>query len=150
MTATFIVYLSAKPYRIEAGLWSISAVHSALMKRLLLALFIALNAHADMWAAKKPKLMVVIVVDQFRADYISRYQSEFVKDGMAALIKNGAYFPYGEYGLLQAMTGPGHATVLTGAYPYQMGIPLNEWIDSKRSGKTYCVDDPEVKIVGAD
>lgn len=106
-------------------------------------------AAAAPWAVKRPKLVVVIVIDQFRADYISRFQSQFVKTGFNALIQSGAYFPYGEYDLLQSVTGPGHATVLTGAYPYQMGIPLNEWFDQKSNAKTYCVDDHAVSLVGA-
>lgn len=124
------------------------------MKRLNLALlFILLNLfhpalYAAPWAASRPKLVVVVVIDQFRADYISRYQHLFNKSGFMALINNGAYFPLGEYDVLQAMTGPGHATILTGAYPYQMGIPLNEWYDQKTAAVAYCVEDPEVKTVG--
>src|SRR5690606_8955064 len=81
--------------------------------------------------------------------YISRFESKFSKNGFKALINDGAYFPYGEYDVLQSMTGPGHATVLTGAYPYQMGIPLNDWYDQKTRSKLYCVEDPGVKTVGA-
>lgn len=124
------------------------------MRRFNLALLLILlnffhpTLGAAPWAAKRPKLVVVVVIDQFRADYISRYQHLFSENGFMALIKNGAYFPLGEYDVLQAMTGPGHATVLTGAYPYQMGIPLNEWFDQKTGAVTYCVEDPEVKAVG--
>lgn len=101
------------------------------------------------WAVTKPKLIVVVVIDQFRADYLSRYQSLFGKNGFNALIRDGAYFPYGEYDVLQAMTGPGHATVLSGAYPYQMGIPLNDWYDQKTRAPIYCVEDPSVKTIDA-
>lgn len=100
------------------------------------------------WAVKKPKLVVVIVIDQFRADYISRFQSEFRKDGFLGLIQGGAYFPYGEYDILQSMTAPGHATILTGAYPYQMGIPINEWYDQKRHLTIASVEDENVRTVG--
>ncbi|MGZ3723227.1 MAG: alkaline phosphatase family protein [Bdellovibrionales bacterium] len=122
------------------------------MKRILavlgLVFGIGFQAQAAPWAVAKPKLVVVIVIDQFRADYLSRFQNLFGKNGFMALINNGAYFPYGEYDLLQAMTGPGHATILTGAYPYQMGIPLNDWYDQKTNSETYCVEDPEAKSVG--
>ena len=122
------------------------------MKRVLLVLGLAcgfcLQVHAAPWATSKPKLVVVLVIDQFRADYIPRFQHLFGKDGFKALINNGAYFPYGEYDLLQAMTGPGHATVLIGAYPYQMGIPLNDWWDQKKNAASYCVQDAEAKTVG--
>ena len=115
----------------------------------VLGLVIGLNASASSWAVAKPKLLVVVVVDQFRADYISRFQSHFGKNGFNALIGAGAYFPYGEYDLLQSMTGPGHATVLTGAYPYQMGIPINDWYDQKTHANMNCVEDVKVKTIGA-
>ncbi len=107
-------------------------------------------ALAASWAPTKPKLVVVMVIDQFRADYLSRYRSEFRKDGFQALMNNGAYYPYGEYDVLQAMTAPGHATILTGAYPYQMGIPINDWYDQKTHSDMYCVEDRDVKSVGSD
>ena len=91
---------------------------------------------------------MVISIDQFRGDYLSRFQNEFGRDGFAALMRNGAYFPYAEYGVLQSMTAPGHATILTGAYPYQMGIPLNEWWDQKSNKVGYCVDDETTELVG--
>src|SRR6185369_11594843 len=94
------------------------------------------------------KLVVFIVIDQFRADYLSRFGDRFGTNGFKALMKDGAYFPYGEYDILQSMTGPGHATVLTGAYPYQMGIPLNDWYDQKTKAEAYCVLDPDAKSVG--
>lgn len=116
---------------------------------LLLALCIVLPVHAASWPANPPKLVLMVVIDQFRADYITRFESKMGKDGFRALIKDGAYFPYGEYDLLQAMTGPGHATVLTGAYPYQMGIPLNDWYDQKTRKVKYCTEDAEFETVGA-
>jgi predicted AlkP superfamily pyrophosphatase or phosphodiesterase len=106
------------------------------------------QAHAAPWAMQKPKLVVVIVIDQFRADYISRFEHLFSSDGFMGLIKGGAYYPYGEYDLLQSMTCPGHATILTGAYPYQMGIPINSWYDQKLGRSVYCVEDDEAHIVG--
>ncbi len=120
------------------------------MKKIVLFVFcgVTFSLHAAPWATTRPKLVVVIVIDQFRADYISRFQKQFSKDGFMGLINSGAYFPYGEYDVLQSMTGPGHATILTGAYPYQMGIPLNEWYDQKTQDTAYCVSDPDTKLVG--
>nr|AGU12008.1 Type I phosphodiesterase/nucleotide pyrophosphatase [uncultured organism] len=116
----------------------------------VLALFLCVqSASAAVWPAKKPKVVVVIVIDQFRADYLSRFQSQFSANGFRALMNNGAYFPYGEYDILQSMTGPGHATILTGSYPYQAGIPINDWYDQKTRGTVYCVEDPNFKTVGA-
>src|SRR6185369_3554734 len=91
------------------------------------------------------KLVVFIVIDQFRADYLSRFGDRFGTNGFKALMKDGAYFPYGEYDILQSMTGPGHATVLTGSYPYQSGIPINDWYDQKSHASMNCVEDASVK-----
>lgn len=102
------------------------------------------SVKAEIWGAVRPKLVLVIVIDQFRADYLSRYQGKFAKEsGFNELMKTSAYFPYGEYDILQSMTGPGHATIMTGAYPYQMGIPVNAWYDQKTHSKMYCAEDKE-------
>ncbi|MCM2279978.1 MAG: alkaline phosphatase family protein [Oligoflexia bacterium] len=107
---------------------------------------------------QKPRLIVVLVVDQFRADYLTRFQTRFLpargKDGALGgynyLMSEGAYFPFAEYGTLQCMTGPGHAMILSGAYPYQMGVPLNGWFDEVTRQTTYCVQDKDHPIVGSD
>ena len=105
---------------------------------------------------KKPKLIVVLIIDQFRADYLTRFKERFLPaqnkkgaiGGFNYLISNGAYFPYAQYEILQAMTGPGHASLLTGSYPYQSGIPINDWYDSQSGKNMYCVEDEASPIVG--
>ena len=105
---------------------------------------------------KKPKLIVVLIIDQFRADYLTRFKDRFLParnaqgalGGFNYLISNGAYYPYAQYDILQSMTGPGHATLLSGSYPYQSGIPLNDWYDSKLGKNIYCVEDDKFAIVG--
>lgn len=105
---------------------------------------------------KKPKLIVVLVIDQFRADYLTRFRERFLPAGKSSgvvggfnyLISNGAYYPYAQYDILQSMTGPGHATVLSGSYPYQSGIPINDWYDSKSGKNVYSVEDNDTSIVG--
>ena len=101
--------------------------------------------------AKKPKLVVVIVIDQFRSDFLTRFEKRMRSNkngGLSYLMKNGAYFPFAKYDILQSMTCPGHATVLTGAYPYQMGIPVNEWYDTEKKSDVYCAEDVSSPIVG--
>lgn len=101
--------------------------------------------------AKRPRLIVVLVIDQFRADYLTRFESRFLPPkgaggslgGFRYLMSSGAYYPFGEYEILQNMTGPGHATVLTGSYPYQNGIALNHWYDRGTNAHVYTVDDPQ-------
>lgn len=104
-----------------------------------------------------PKLVLVIVVDQLRADYLTRFQKRLLPaklskgevGGLEHFMSNGAYFPYGRYEVLQAMTAPGHATILTGAYPYLSGIPQNRWYDIVQKKEIYCVDDPKFAVVGS-
>lgn len=106
---------------------------------------------------QKPKLVVVIVVDQFRADYLTRFQKRFLPPtaqsgtlgGYNFLMSHGAYFPFAEYDVFQNMTGPGHAMILSGSYPYQMGIPINVWLDHVTGIETYCVQDSDSPTVGA-
>ena len=105
----------------------------------------------------KPKLVVLLVIDQFRADYLSRFHSRFLPakgpqgvGGFRALTETGAYYPLAEYEMLQCMTGPGHATLLTGSYPYQNGIPINHWLDQKNQKMAYCAEDPTTAPVGGD
>jgi predicted AlkP superfamily pyrophosphatase or phosphodiesterase len=105
---------------------------------------------------KRPKLIIALVVDQFRADYLMRYKERFLpknKNGVIGgyrfLMDEGAYFPYAEYGILQSMTGPGHATILSGSYPYNSGIAINDWYNPKNGQKMYCVEDESYQWVGA-
>jgi predicted AlkP superfamily pyrophosphatase or phosphodiesterase len=102
---------------------------------------------------KKPKLIVVLVIDQFRADYLTKYQNEFVAIGAKGevggfnyLMKKGAYFPFAEYDVLESMTCPGHAMISTGSHPYFTGISLNEWYDAETKKKIYCVEDAEFGV----
>lgn len=104
---------------------------------------------------KKPKLVVVLVVDQFRADYLTRFEKRFLPAGQGEkvggyryLMQKGAYFPFAQYDVLQCMTGPGHAMILSGTYPYQMGIPLNTWFDRASEQPRYCVEDSSQEVVG--
>lgn len=95
---------------------------------------------------QKPKLVVVVVIDQFRSDFLSRYQKEFMPAselGFNHMMTTGAYFAQSNYGILQAMTCPGHAMILSGSYPAQTSIQLNDWYDAKNKKKAYCADDAE-------
>lgn len=92
----------------------------------------------------RPKLVVLVVIDQFRSDFLTRFEERLRSNksgGLSYLTKHGAYFPFAKYDVLQSMTCPGHATLLTGAYPYQMGIPVNEWYDSSKKVDVYCAED---------
>jgi hypothetical protein len=106
---------------------------------------------------KRPKLVLLIVFDQMRADYLTRFTSRFLPavqanrapGGFRWFMEKGTFYPQAEYELLHSMTGPGHATLLSGSYPYQMGISGNYWFDREAGRSVYCVSDPASSIVGA-
>lgn len=98
-----------------------------------------------------PKLVIILVIDQFREDYLERYRTDFKgKNGFNLFLEHGSYFPdcYYDYGNL--MTAPGHSTIGTGAYTDGHGIAGNEWWDLKRNSKRpiSSVEDPRYSIVG--
>ena len=64
-------------------------------------------------------------------------------------MQKGAYFPIADHGLLQNMTGPGHAGILSGSYPYRNHISINYWFDRDLGKEQYCVQDDSVKIIGS-
>src|SRR6266568_8831099 len=72
-----------------------------------------------------PKLVVVIVIDQFRGDYLERYRDQFGDAGFRLLLDHGAYFPNCNYNYANTRTAPGHSTLFTGAYSNGHGIADN-------------------------
>lgn len=117
---------------------------------LLVLVFFSPHAWSETnFKEKRPKLILLMVIDQFRADYLLRFEERFQENGFKFLMHQGAYYPFGQYDILQSMTGPGHATIATGAYPYQMGIPSNTWFDYETNQKIYCVEDPSEPTIGA-
>jgi hypothetical protein len=106
--------------------------------------------HADAYRAK-PKLVVVLVLDQFRGDYLDRFRNDFkTANGFNLFLKRGAYFTDCYYDYANTMTAPGHSTIGTGAYTNGHGISLNEWWDLKRSTThpVTSVEDERYAIVG--
>jgi arylsulfatase A-like enzyme len=103
----------------------------AVIAAVLLALLPTLSA-AQVFAAK-PKLIVIVVIDQFRGDYLQRDRAEFKGRGFNLFLKNGAWFTDCYYDYANTKTAPGHATIGTGAYTDGHGIDSNEWWDAARS-----------------
>src|ERR1700735_4889226 len=99
----------------------------------------------------KPKLVVVLVLDQFRGDYLDRFRDDFkTANGFNLFLKRGAYFTDCYYDYANTMTAPGHSTIGTGAYTNGHGISLNDWWDFKRSTvhPVSAVEDERYAIVG--
>lgn len=91
----------------------------------------------------KPKLIVVISVDQFSADLFAEYRAHFT--GGLKRLAQGAVFPAGYQSHAATETCPGHSTILTGARPARSGIIANNWFDpglARPDKKVYCAEDP--------
>jgi predicted AlkP superfamily pyrophosphatase or phosphodiesterase len=97
--------------------------------------------------ARRPKLVVILVIDQFRYDYLERFRPQFVERGFNLLL-TGANFVNCRYDYAVAFTCPGHASLFTGTYPNVHGIIGNEWFDASKGRKVYCVEDSDTTQVG--
>jgi hypothetical protein len=117
----------------------------------LLSFFLSLPARISASAYNgHPKLVVVIVIDQFRGDYLERYRDQFGDAGFRFLLDHGAYFPNCNYNYANTRTAPGHSTLFTGAYSNGHGIVANEWWDQKKKRMVTSVEDDATKLVGVD
>ena len=96
----------------------------------------------------RPKLVVVIVIDQFRADYLERYRDQFGDGGFRVFLDRGAYFTDCNYDYANTRTAPGHATLFTGSYTSGHGIVANEWWDPQKKKMVTSVEDDTTKLVG--
>ncbi len=95
---------------------------------------------------RAPKLVVLLAVDQLRADYLERFRDQY-QGGFRWLLENGAHFPNAAYRHASTVTGAGHATISTGLHPSNHGIVGNSWRESGR-GAVYCVEDERYLAVG--
>ena len=94
----------------------------------------------------RPRLGVVVVFDQLRAHDLERLRPLFGNGGFGGLEARGAAVHTGRYFFGAAETGPGHATIATGANPSLHGIPVNRWPEG--DGLVYCVEDPRHPTLG--
>lgn len=95
-----------------------------------------------------PKLVVGIVVDQMRYDYITRFWDKYSDGGIKKLITEGFNFKNNHFNYVPTYTGPGHASVYTGATPETHGIIGNDWYDRKEEMEVYCAGDDGVNPIG--
>lgn len=116
--------------------------------RLTVSLLLVLAWTIQAAAAARPKLVLNIVVDQFRYDYLTRFAGDY-KGGLAQLTRQGAVFTNAYYEHFPTVTAIGHATILTGAYPSVSGIVGNEWFDRASGKNVTSVSDEGTQILGA-
>jgi predicted AlkP superfamily pyrophosphatase or phosphodiesterase len=115
----------------------------------LSALLLAAPAAAQTSAAR-PRLVVMIAVDQLRADYMDRFRPFFGRSGFNLFLQRGASFAEARYEHATTATCPGHAVMLTGSYGAVNGIIANDWFDTRSGHEVYCAADTTVKLIGSE
>ena len=105
------------------------------------------NQRAAQSASPQPKLVVVIVVDQFRYDFLERFYDIYGKNGFKRLIDRGAVFTNANYDYVPTYTAPGHAAIFTGSVPAQNGIVGNLWFDRETNRMRIMVSDNDARLV---
>ncbi len=120
------------------------------MKKSLSLLFIIivssfLNAQNN---SEKPKLVIGVVVDQMRYEYLHRFENHYSENGFKRLIQDGFFAKNTHFSYIPTYTGPGHASVYTGTTPANHGIIANGWYDKFKNESVYCVQDDEVNSIG--
>jgi predicted AlkP superfamily pyrophosphatase or phosphodiesterase len=97
---------------------------------------------------KKPKLVIGIVIDQMRYDYLTRFADRYGKDGFNRILKNGFSLENAHYNFTPTYTAVGHASIYAGTPPSNHGIISNNWYDKVLKKSIYCVDDANYKTIG--
>ena len=110
------------------------------------ALLLVSLAHAPTVAQAPPRLVVILVVDQMRTDYLELARGHF-RSGFQRLLAEGAFFEHAEYPYMNTVTCAGHATIGTGTFPRTHGMVLNGWWDRARKASVSCTDDAGSKDV---
>lgn len=118
---------------------------SLVLSSFLIVLAINLRAQTSNSA---PKLVVGIIIDQMRYDYITRFWNDYSDDGFKRLIADGFNCENNHFNYAPTYTGPGHASVYTGTTPSVHGIIGNDWYDKESKTMVYCVADDQYSSVG--
>jgi predicted AlkP superfamily pyrophosphatase or phosphodiesterase len=128
---------------------------AGLLLALLLALLSLTNASAQARRderaaanAQRPRLVLLVVVDQFRYDYLERFGDLFGAGGLRRLQREGATWVEANYDHIPTETAPGHATLMTGAWPAETGIIANEWYLRDEKRRINNVQDDTAKLIG--
>ncbi len=114
-------------------------------------LFVALTAlslagHNARAQAERPRLVLLLTVDQGRGDYLERFQPGF-EGGFKRLLDRGVLFTDAHHFHAGTVTAAGHASLSTGRYPAHSGMVGNEWYDRTDGRHVYCVEDATASIL---
>ena len=96
------------------------------------------------------KLLLQITVDQLRGDTMTRFGDRFVDGGFRYFLDTGIHYTNAHYDHANTETAPGHATLVTGAYPSRHGIVANDWIDANTGAFVYNTEDDRHHLIGAE
>jgi predicted AlkP superfamily pyrophosphatase or phosphodiesterase len=118
------------------------------MKPIFSILFLLLINQFSIHAQSKPKLVVGIVVDQMRPDYLYRYFDQYGEGGFKKLLRDGYNCKNTHYNYVPTYTGPGHSSVYTGCTPSSHGIVGNNWFSREKNKIVYCTEDQTVNGIG--
>lgn len=119
------------------------------MRKFLFVCVVVLSGTATVYSQdKNPKLVIGIVVDQMRYDYLQSFSHLYGEGGFKRLMASGQVFHNTHYNYIPTFTGPGHSSVYTGTSPAVHGIAANDWYDRETGKTVYCTDDPKAKTVG--
>jgi predicted AlkP superfamily pyrophosphatase or phosphodiesterase len=112
---------------------------------------LAVSAYAqnEQATVDRPKLVVGIMVDQMRQEYLLRFYPKYGEGGFKRLMSDGFSLRNAHYNYVPTETGPGHASVYTGSTPALHGIIGNDWYDKNEKKEVNCVNDPSQKVVGS-
>jgi hypothetical protein len=127
----------------------IAVVAAVVFVLCLATLSAAATAPSHPAAPQAPRLVVLFVLDQFRADYLDRFASRFGQGGFARLEQGGARFEECACPYALTETSPGHATIATGTTPDRHGIVSNEWLDRGSGRMVLSVEDADAPLLGA-
>ncbi len=98
-------------------------------------------------STKRPRLVLLIVVDQFRFDYLTRFGDLFGRNGIGRLMRDGASWTNADYDQVPTFTAPGHASLMTGSWPWRNGIVANEWFERETGRKVTSVTDETTRLL---
>ena len=117
---------------------------------LIFSLLFAISINANQNEEQKPKLVVAVVVDQMRYDFLENLSYRFSENGFNRLINEGYNCKNNFYNYVPTVTGPGHSSVSTGSTPMTHGIVGNNWYDREQNKSVYCTDDVSYDNIGGD
>ncbi|MDN3642289.1 alkaline phosphatase family protein [Lutimonas halocynthiae] len=125
-----------------------------MIRKALLGLFLLFSSvqsfGQDITTVDRPKLVVGIIVDQMRYDYLTRFYDRYGEEGFKRILREGYNFENAHFNYVPTVTAVGHASVYTGTTGSGHGIVANDWYDKYLKKMIYCVDDFNFKAIGTE